>query len=103
MAHRGEHLNSTEIENKANAIVDAEERGEHWNVTGISPNSQIRLDARVAMERNTRSAIRRIHRGRMGKPLKSVKARKPEKARKSDKAKSRIRKSDRPRKTKFVN
>ena len=53
-------LSSQELVNKANAIVDAEERGSPWSVTGISPNSRVRLDARVEHERRTRAAIRRL-------------------------------------------
>ncbi len=72
MAHRV-HLDADELVNKANAIVNAEERGEVWDVTGISPQSRIRLDARVALERRTRQVVRRIQgrtkksRGKAGK------------------------------------
>ncbi len=59
MAHRV-HLDSNEVVNKANAVVDAEERGEHWEVTGLSPRSEIRLNARVEHERRTRQAVRRL-------------------------------------------
>jgi len=79
MAHRV-HLDADEVMNKANAVVDAEERGERWEVTGLSPRSEIRLNARVEHERRTRQAIRRLQgrnkksRGRSkksGKPKKS--------------------------------
>lgn len=91
MAHRV-HLDANEIVNKANAIVDAEERGEAWNVTGISPQSRIRLDARAALERRTRQAVRRIQgrtkksRGKAGKAGKAGKSRKASKAGKSGKS-----------------
>ncbi len=68
-------LSSQEIVNKANAIVDAEERGETWNVTGLSPNSDARLQARVAIERRTRAAVRRST-GQKAKSRKKGKARK---------------------------
>jgi hypothetical protein len=53
-------LSPRELMNKANAIVDAQERGSPWSVTGISPNSRVRLEARVEHERRTRAAIRRL-------------------------------------------
>jgi hypothetical protein len=53
-------LSPRELVNKANTIVDAQERGEEWDVTGISPRSRARLVARVEHERRTRAAIRRL-------------------------------------------
>jgi hypothetical protein len=89
MAHRV-HLDANEVVNKANAVVDAEERGERWEVTGLSPMSEIRLNARVEHERRTRQAIRRLQ-GRnkksRGKSKKSGIKSKSKKSGKSSKSK----------------
>jgi hypothetical protein len=77
-------LSPEEIVNKANAIVDAEERGEVWRVTGVSPMSRIRLDARAEHERRTRQSLRRLRGSR--KASKSGKSRKSGKARKAGKS-----------------
>lgn len=80
------HLDSEELVNKAKAVVDAEERGEVWQVTGLSPMSRIRLDARAEHERRTRAALRRVRGSKSRASRKSGKSGKSRKSGKSGKS-----------------
>lgn len=85
------HLDSEELMNKAKAVVDAEERGEVWQVSGLSPMSRIRLDARAEHERRTRQAVRRLHGRKSRASRKSGKSGKSKKSGKSGKSRRSIR------------